>query len=133
MAIKRTKKTIADLETIVFYINEHEDEKFVYSNAQRDNVIRSVWSGFPLGSFYFGETNNTIEIIDGWQRLIAICQYLWDCFCVDYRYFHNLDDTEKNAFLSYELDAYLCNGTADEKQDWCEVVHPIKRIRRKKT
>ena len=97
--------------------------QFVYKDNQRDEVIRTINKGFPLSIFYWAKTPDGWEILDGQQRTISICQYVNGDFSLDYRYFHNLTEEEKNKILDYELDVYLCDGTDAEKMEWFKVIN----------
>ena len=70
--------------------------EFVYKDRQRDEVIRTVRKGFPLNVMYWSKSGeNGFEMLDGEQRTLSICQYLHGDYSIDYRYFHNLEDDEK--------------------------------------
>ena len=51
--------------------------EFVYNETQRNEVINSVNSDFPLNVMYWiCNEDGTYEVIDGQQRTISICQYI---------------------------------------------------------
>lgn len=93
---------------------------FVYSNKQRDLVIDTVRNGMPLGVMYWMEkADGSYECMDGQQRTLSILQYIAGAFSMDYRYFHNLSDTEKQQILDYDLFlVYVCKGTDEERREW---------------
>lgn len=108
--------------------------EFVYKEKQRNAVIKTVMSGFPLNIMYWAKTGEThegedkYEILDGQQRTISICQYFQSDFAIkdengNNQYFHNLTPEQKNTFLDYELTIYKCDGTTSEKLDWFKVVN----------
>ena len=98
--------------------------EFVYKDKQRDAVIETINKGFPLNVIYWAKTGtDTYEVLDGQQRTISICQYCNDEFSLDFRYFHNLTQEEKDAILDYELDVYQCEGTDKEKLDWFKIIN----------
>ncbi len=122
------------------YENNHEDgvvgyggklnirppyqREFVYKEKQRDAVIDTVRRGFPLNTMYWVDNgNDTYEVLDGQQRTISICEYIDGKFSLDYQYFHNLTDTEKEQILDYELMIYFCEGEEREKLDWFKVIN----------
>jgi uncharacterized protein with ParB-like and HNH nuclease domain len=84
--------------------------EFVYSDKQREAVIDTITQGFPLNTMYWAVTPNGFEIIDGQQRTISICQYVDGVFSYKNRYFHNLQQDEKDAILNYKLTVYQCQG-----------------------
>lgn len=98
--------------------------EFIYKDKQRDAVITTVNDGYPLNVMYWAaKDNGTFEIIDGQQRTVSICQYVNGDFAYNYRYFHNLTDTEKDDILDYELSVYVCSGTSEEKLKWFETIN----------
>ena len=98
--------------------------EFIYKDKQRDDVIRSVRSGFPLNSMYWTKCgDDNFEMMDGQQRTLSICQYLSGDFPVDKRHFFNLLEDEKRQILDYKLMIYICDGTEQEKLDWFRIVN----------
>ena len=93
---------------------------FVYSDKQRDLVIDTVRNKMPLGVMYWMEKEDgTYECMDGQQRTLSILQYVAGAFSMDYRYFHNLSETEKARILDYDLFlVYACKGTDEERREW---------------
>lgn len=98
--------------------------EFVYKDKQRDAVINTIRKGFPLNVIYWAKKEDgTFEVLDGQQRTISICQYCNDEFSIDYRFFHNLTEDEKNKILDYELDVYQCEGSDSEKLEWFKTIN----------
>ena len=98
--------------------------EFVYNDKQRDAVIDTVWNGYPLNVMYWAvREDGGFEIIDGQQRTISICQYIYGDFSFNKRYFSNLENDEKDKLLNYELIIYLCSGTDSEKLAWFETIN----------
>ena len=98
--------------------------EFVYKDKQRDEVIRTISKTFPLNVMYWNKrSDNTYEVLDGQQRTIAICEYCAGKYSVDHRFYHNLSDDEKEKFLNYSLQIYICSGTEDEKLDWFRTIN----------
>ena len=93
--------------------------EFVYGEKERNAVIATITDGFPLNVMYWAvRDDGTYEIIDGQQRTISICQYVNGEFAYEKRYFHNLQDDEKEKILNYELQVYICDGGKSEKLKW---------------
>lgn len=100
--------------------------EFVYRDSQRDEVIRTVRKGFPLNVMYWVQSGeDSYEVLDGQQRTLSICQYLSGDFSIDYQYFHNLTQDEKDQILNYKLMIYICNGTDSEKLDWFRIINIV--------
>ena len=84
--------------------------EFVYKDAQRDEVIRTVLKGLPLNVIYWCKTgDDTYEVLDGQQRTISLCKYVDGSFSVDDKYFYNLPSDIKKKKLEYPLFVYVCD------------------------
>lgn len=98
--------------------------EFVYDDKKKQAVIDTIMNGFPLNVMYWVKLDDgTFEVLDGQQRTISFCDYAKSNFSVDYRYFHNLEDDEKEKFLDYPLSIYVCEGTDSEKLDWFRTIN----------
>ena len=98
--------------------------EFVYKDKQRDAVIETINKGFPLNVMYWAvRQDGTYEVIDGQQRTISAAQYVIGYYSLDGRYFHNLQDDEQERILNYELQVYVCEGTASEKLAWFRIIN----------
>ena len=119
----------SDEEGVVGYkgllnIRPKYQREFVYKVAQRDAVIDTVIKGFPLNVMYWCKNENgSLELLDGQQRTISICEYINGAFPKDFRYFHNLTETEKEQILNYKLMVYICEGNDKEKLDWFKTIN----------
>lgn len=138
MIIEEKKVTIRELAE--GYLNNDEEgvtgyagrldirpkyqREFVYKDAQRDEVIKSVTKDLPLNVFYWAKTDkDKYEILDGQQRTISICEYVDGNFSVDSKYFYNLPEDQKNQILDYKLFIYVCDGTDSEKLEWFKIIN----------
>lgn len=102
--------------------------EFVYKDAQRAAVIKTVRNNYPLNVMYWVDRGDgTFEVMDGQQRTISLGQYAVGNFSFDFgkgpKFFYNLTDDEKNQFLDYELFVYVCTGSDSEKLDWFETIN----------
>ena len=98
--------------------------EFVYKDAQRDEVIRTIRKDFPLNVMYWIKRDDGLfEVLDGQQRTISFCQYVKSVFSIDYQYFHNLTADEQQQILDYKLMVYICEGTDREKLDWFKIIN----------
>ena len=104
--------------------------EFVYGEKERDAVIDTVSKGFPLNIMYWAvKDDENYEIIDGQQRTLSICQYINGDFSFvippisQKRYFHNLNDDEKEKILNYGLTIYKCSGNETEKLEWFKTIN----------
>lgn len=138
MKITRTNIKIKDL--INGYIDKGDDgvfayggkltvrpsyqREFIYKDKQRDEVVNTVMKGFPLNVIYWSKTGeDSYEVLDGQQRTISICQFYNKDYSINHRFFHNFTDEEKDQFLNYELDVYICEGTEAEKLEWFKIIN----------
>lgn len=103
--------------------------EFVYKDAQRDEVIKTVRKDFPLNIMYWSVSgqdengNETYELLDGQQRTISVCQYVNGDFSVGEQYFHSLTQEEQNKILDYTFKVYICKGTERDKLDWFKIIN----------
>lgn len=104
--------------------------EFIYHPQQRDAVIHTITRDFPLNVMYWAvQGDDHFEVIDGQQRTISICQYVEGEFAVrvgsveQLRYFHNLQEDEKEQILNYTLMVYLCSGSDLEKLEWFKTIN----------
>lgn len=98
--------------------------EFIYKDKQRDAVIDTVTKEFPLNVMYWSvREDGNFEVIDGQQRTISVCQYVNGDFHFMMRYFHNLQNDEKEQILDYKLMVYLCSGEPSEKLKWFETIN----------
>ena len=108
--------------------------EYVYDDKKRDAVINTILKDFPLNIMYFVKRpNGSYEVLDGQQRIISICRYATNSAisinipaasggfnAVNYP---NLFDEDKETFLNYELQVYICEGTEKEKLEWFEIIN----------
>ncbi len=98
--------------------------EFIYKDKQRDAVIDTITKDFPLNVMYWAvREDGDFEIIDGQQRTISICQYVEGDFAFNGRYFHNLQNDEKDHILGYNLMVYLCSGADSERLEWFKTIN----------
>ena len=137
-------KTIKISEVVADYINSDENgvsgyggklnirpayqREFIYGEKERNAVIDSIFAGFPLNVMYWVKnTDGTFEVLDGQQRTISFCSYYAGEFMhvIDnsLRGWANLTQQQKDTFLSYELQVYICEGTPDEILKWFRVIN----------
>jgi hypothetical protein len=98
--------------------------EFIYKDRQRAAVIDTITKSFPLNVMYWAvRDDGNLEVIDGQQRTISICQYVEGDFAFHDRYFHNLHGDEQKRILDYKLMVYLCSGTDSEKLEWFKTIN----------
>lgn len=93
--------------------------EFVYSDKQRNAVIKTVLEELPLNIFYWSDTKDGgYELLDGQQRTISICEYVDKQYSINGKYFDNLTRSEREAILNYEINVEVCIGDETEKLEW---------------
>lgn len=106
--------------------------EFVYNPKQRDQVINSIMGGFPLNVMYWVALDDgTFELLDGQQRTISICQYLYNKYSVNNQYtdnygkkYHLIEGTNLgDRVMNYELFIYHCFGDANDIINWFRVIN----------
>jgi len=98
--------------------------EFIYKPKQRDAVMKTIKNNFPLNVMYWAKTNDgTYELMDGQQRTLSFCMYVNGDFSLDYQFFHNLTETEKEEIMGYKTMIYLCEGNDKEKLDWFRTIN----------
>ncbi len=98
--------------------------EFIYKDEQRNAVIHTVTKDFPLNVMYWAvRDDGNYEVIDGQQRTISLCQYVNGDFAYMFKYFHNLQEDEKEQIYNYPLMVYVCSGTDSEKLEWFKTIN----------
>lgn len=108
--------------------------EYVYDDKKRDSVINTVLKKFPLNIMYFVDRKDgTYEVLDGQQRIISICRYATNSAIsaklpapaggYNAVNFPNLFDEDRDTFLNYELQVYVCEGTEKEKLEWFQIIN----------
>lgn len=109
-------------------IRPRYQREFVYKDAQRDEVVRTVLKGLPLNVIYWCKVkmpdgSDGYEVMDGQQRTISICEFVDGSFSVDDKYFANLPTDVQKKILDYPLFVYVCDGKDSEKLDWFRIIN----------
>ncbi len=142
MKIEQLKVTVGEVykdyrndaeEGIVGYsglldIRPKYQREFIYKDAQRNEVVRTVMKGLPLNVMYWclvksNDGKCRYELMDGQQRTVSICEYVDGSFSVDDKYFYNLPSDIQKQIFDYPLFVYVCDGTDSEKLDWFRIIN----------
>lgn len=97
--------------------------EFIYKDKQKCAVIDTIRKNFPLNVMYWVKNNDGYELLDGQQRTISICSYIAGDWAINYQFFFNLEEDEKNQILDYKLMIYICEGEDSEKLDWFQTIN----------
>lgn len=98
--------------------------EFRYDIKQQQAVINTINKGYPLNVMYWAlNKNGTLEVLDGQQRTMSICEYVACNYSLNKKQFNNLTETEQNRILDYELYIYICKGNDEDKLDWFRTIN----------
>lgn len=98
--------------------------EFIYKDKQRNAVIDTVRKDYPLNVMYWAvRGDGKLEVIDGQQRTLSICQYVNGDFSINGLAFHNLQDDQQKQINDYKLMVYFCSGTDSEKLEWFKTIN----------
>ncbi|MBQ9481374.1 MAG: HNH endonuclease [Clostridia bacterium] len=97
-----------------------------YPPKKRNAVIKSILNGYPLGVMHWAKNDDgTFELLDGMHRTLSFCRYINGVFPVNGKYFKHLTSEEQHTILDHTLLVYVCEGTAEEKLEWCHIVNTV--------
>ena len=98
--------------------------EFVYGDKERKAVVDTLRKDFPLNVMYWAvREDGNLEVIDGQQRTISICQFVNGDFSLDGLAFHNLTNDKQEQIMEYRLMVYFCSGADSEKLEWFETIN----------
>lgn len=98
--------------------------EFIYKDKQRNAVIDTLRKDYPLNVMYWAvREDGNLEVIDGQQRTLSICQYVNGDFSINGLAFHNLQDDQQKQINDYKLMVYFCSGTDSEKLEWFRTIN----------
>ncbi|OAP47017.1 hypothetical protein ATB98_14125 [Sinorhizobium saheli] len=91
-------------------ISPYFQRNLVWREAHKHDFIDTILSGLPFPQIFLARGPidvNTMTaytcVVDGQQRLSAIREFAADAFPVNGRYFSQLENEEKTAFIKYEV------------------------------
>jgi len=115
-------------------IQPEYQRNYIYDSDGRDvKVIESLLKGYPLGLIYFVKTgNDQYEVLDGQQRITSFGRFVNTTYPFsvpdsngDPRYFDSLHEEEQNKILNTKLTIYICEGTAQEIDEWFKIINIV--------
>ena len=103
---------------------------YIYDDGKKDvAVVTSLLNGYPLGLHYFNKpTPDTLEVLDGQQRITSFGRYVTDKFAVKddngmEQYFSSLPKDKQEKILKSTILVYECEGTESEIKKWFETIN----------
>lgn len=101
---------------------------YIYNDGKKDvAVIHSLLKGYPLGLIYFNVNGDTLEVLDGQQRITSIGRFVTGKFAIKVdgkeQTFSSLPKDVQKGLLASELLVYECEGAETEIKDWFRTIN----------
>jgi hypothetical protein len=109
-------------------IQPEYQRNYIYNDGKRDvAVIDSLLKGYPLGLIYFNVNGNTLEVLDGQQRITSIGRFTTGRFAIKVngseQTFSSLPKHLQDHLMNSELLVYECEGTETDIKDWFRTIN----------
>lgn len=101
---------------------------YIYGDGKKDvAVIDSLLKGYPLGLIYFNVEGQTLEVLDGQQRITSVGRFVTGKFAIKVngkeQTFSSLSPSQQDRILNTKLDIYECEGTEPEIKEWFQTIN----------
>jgi uncharacterized protein with ParB-like and HNH nuclease domain len=101
---------------------------YIYGDGKKDvAVIDSLLKGYPLGLIYFNVNGDSLEVLDGQQRITSIGRFITGKFAIRVngkeQTFSSLPIEDQKLLRGSELLVYECQGTEKEIKEWFETIN----------
>ena len=109
-------------------IQPEYQRNYIYGDGKRDvDVIDSLLKGYPLGLIYFNVEAQTLEVLDGQQRITSFGRFITGKFAIKVdgreQTFGSLSESERRKILDTRLDIYECEGEEPEIKAWFQTIN----------
>lgn len=109
-------------------IQPEYQRNYIYNDGKRDvAVIDSILKGYPLGLIYFNVEGETLEVLDGQQRITSFGRFITGKFAIKVdgkeQTFSSLPKDKQRKILDTKLDIYECEGDEAEIKQWFETIN----------
>lgn len=109
-------------------IQPEYQRNYIYNDGKRDvAVIDSLLKGYPLGLIYFNVEGETLEVLDGQQRITSFGRFITGKFAIKVdgkeQTFSSLPKNLQRIILDTKLDIYECDGEEAEIKQWFETIN----------
>lgn len=109
-------------------IQPEYQRNYIYNDGKRDvAVIDSLLKGYPLGLIYFNVVEDTLEVLDGQQRITSFGRFVTGKFAIRVdgkeQTFSSLPLEEQQKIRESELLVYHCQGTEKEIKEWFKTIN----------
>lgn len=101
---------------------------YIYGDGKKDvAVIESLLKGYPLGLIYFNVNGDSLEVLDGQQRITSIGRFVTGKFAIRQdgkeQTFSSLPVEYQNKLKESDLLVYECVGTEKEIKEWFQTIN----------
>jgi len=101
---------------------------YIYNDGKKDvAVVDSLLKGYPLGLIYFNVNGDTLEVLDGQQRITSVGRFVTGKFAIKLdgkeQTFSSLPKDIQDKILASELLVYECEGTETEIKEWFRTIN----------
>ena len=109
-------------------IQPEYQRNYIYNDGKKDvAVVDSLLKGYPLGLIYFNVAGDTLEVLDGQQRITSAGRFVTGKFAIKQdgkeQTFSSLPAEAKQKILESELLVYHCEGTEKEIKEWFDTIN----------
>ena len=109
-------------------IQPEYQRNYIYNDGKKDvAVIDSLLKGYPLGLIYFNVAGDSLEVLDGQQRITSVGRFVTGKFAIKQdgkeQTFSSLPAEAKQKILESDLLVYHCQGTEKEIKEWFETIN----------
>ncbi len=101
---------VGAMRSSILTVSPYFQRNLVWREAHKKDFIETILKGFPFPQIFLARGSINLEtmsasqaVVDGQQRLNTISEYVSGRLLVDGKYFPELTDKEKEAFLKYEV------------------------------
>ncbi len=101
---------------------------YIYGDGKRDvAVIESILKEYPLGLIYFNVNKDSLEVLDGQQRITSLGRFFTGKFAIKFngqeQTYGSLPQELKDLIRNTKLDVYECAGTESEIKEWFKTIN----------
>lgn len=101
---------------------------YIYNDGKKDvAVIDSLLKGYPLGLIYFNVNGDTLEVLDGQQRITSVGRFTTGKFAIKVngseQTFSSLPKHLQDLLMDSELLVYECEGTETDIKEWFRTIN----------
>lgn len=109
-------------------IQPEYQRNYIYNDGKKDvAVIDSLLKGYPLGLIYYNVAGDSLEVLDGQQRITSIGRFVTGKFAIKQdgkeQTFSSLPAEAKQKILKSPLLVYHCQGTEKEIKEWFDTIN----------